>query len=684
MSEPNSLNTSLKRQIFPLAALVGQAELKKALLLAAVNPLCGGVLIRGEKGTAKSTAARGLTEILPPITAAVGCPYGCEPDKPQTWCPYCLARGDKNVWQEKPRPFLTLPLNATEDRVAGGLDFEVALGQGTRRNNPGLLAQAHRGLLYIDEVNLLDDHIVDIILDAAASGFNTLEREGLSVSHPAQFLLIGTMNPEEGELRPQFLDRFGMSVQVIGEKEPELRVELIVLREQFEADPEGFRARYLEQTETLKEKVIKAQHFLPMIEIPERVRKFMAQIAAEHHVAGHRADLFLEQAASALCALNGRRILSEAEVLEVAPLVLAHRQRESAPPPPPPPPPPTEPPEQPEPEDSDEKPQEEKPDEDRPENKEPPEPEQPEPGDQPEDPPDRPELPPLDPEGLMEQIFEIGQTFKVRRIDTAKDRLRRRGSGRRSRSRVSQKQGRYVKSGPDDGLGDIALDATIRAAAPYQKSRTCPPGLALALEPSDIRSAIREKKMGHHLFFTVDASGSMGARGRMAAAKGAIMSLLLDAYQKRDQVSLVSFRRNEAVINLPLTTSVDLAGKLLAEMPVGGRTPLSQGLAVTFREVKNVLVKNPLARPIVILITDGRGNVCLDGRPDQNPLKEAWTLASLMAKEHRVKYLVVDTEEASLVAFNLAARLADALGANYFKIGELKAQTLLDIVKQEF
>jgi magnesium chelatase subunit D len=652
----------------------------QALLLAAINPLCGGVLLRGEKGAAKSTAARGLREILPPLP-----PTSAESANPS------LPRG---------RPFLTLPLNATEDRVVGGLDFEVATRQGIRVNNPGLLSQAHQGILYIDEVNLLDDHLVDLVLDAAARGSCALEREGLSLTLPSQFILIGTMNPEEGELRPQFLDRFGLAVQVASEKDPELRVETLRRREEFEADPWVFAAKWAPETELLKARVLKAQAELSRVVIPQRIREFIAQLAVERHVAGHRADLLLERAAVALCAFQGRKILAETEVLEVAPLVLAHRQRESAPPPPPPPDP-----EPNEAEANQEEPEQEEPRPEEPNQEEseraeptetesaPPEPapaaasplDRPEPEDSGEE--DSTEPPSPRPNALVERIFEIGQTFKVRRVETAKDRLRRRGSGRRSRGRVSQKQGRYVKSGPNNGLGDLALDATIRAAAPYQLGRERAPGLALALWPSDIRCRIREKKMGNHLFLTVDASGSMGARGRMAAAKGAVMSLLLDAYQKRDQVALISFRRDGAAVNLPLTASADLAGRLLAEMPIGGRTPLAHGLELTFREVRNALLKNPLARPIVIVVTDGRGNVSLTAGPpgstQSRPLQQAWALASVMAREKRAKYLVVDTEEESLVAFKLAERLAAALEAEYYRINDLKAETLLSLIRAQ-
>jgi magnesium chelatase subunit D len=283
-----------------------------------------------------------------------------------------------------------------------------------------------------------------------------------------------------------------------------------------------------------------------------------------------------------------------------------------------------------------------------------------------------------------EKTFDIGVPFKVKPLSTPKDRVFRRGSGRRSRTRVSQKQGRYVKSSMRSENGDIALDATLRAAAPHQVHRKQNGGngngLVVSLTRQDIRGKIREKRIGNFIFFVVDASGSMGARGRMAASKGAVMSLLLDAYQKRDKVAMISFRRNEAAINLPPTTSVDLAGKLLAKMPVGGRTPLSAGLSRTFEQVRNVLLKDPSAKPIAILITDGKSNVSLG---QGTPVEEAMAFAAAMGRDERVRYIVVDTEEEGLVTFGLANRLAITLGAEYFKIDDLKAESLVGILKGE-
>ena len=280
----------------------------------------------------------------------------------------------------------------------------------------------------------------------------------------------------------------------------------------------------------------------------------------------------------------------------------------------------------------------------------------------------------------LEQIFEVGETFKVKKFASPKDRVVRRGSGRRSRTRISQKQGRYVKSVMGRNQDDVALDATLRAAAPYQLRRKNGNDLAVILQPEDIRGKVREKRIGNFLLFVVDASGSMGARGRMAASKGAIMSLLLDAYQKRDRVAMVSFRRDGAVVNLPPTSSIELAAHLLQEMPVGGRTPLSAGLAKSHEVLRNYLLREPTARPITIVITDGKSNVALG---ENKPLDEALALADRLSLDERIRFIVVDTEAKGLVTFGLAQKLAGAMKAQYFKIEDLKADTLLNIVKGE-
>ncbi|MBU1056015.1 MAG: putative cobaltochelatase [Proteobacteria bacterium] len=662
--------------IYPLAAIVSQETLKKSLMIGVVNPAVGGLLIRGEKGTAKSTAVRALADILPEISIVESCTFSCNPDKQNELCPECRQKYPHLPVTRRKVRMVNLPLNATEDRVAGGIDFSLAVKHGRRELSPGLLADAHRGILYVDEVNLLDDHIVDIILDSAASGENRLEREGISFRHLSHFMLVGTMNPEEGELRPQLLDRFGLCVEVIGAQAPDERVRLMECRDAFDLDQATFIKSYQSQSEVLARQIEGARRLLPQVHTSRHLRGFITQLCSENHVAGHRADLVLEQAARALAALEMKTDVTVDHIRMAAPMVLIHRRRDVQQPPPPPPP------KDPESGQDEESQQETSPDEKQPDDNRQNETPANSNGTQPEQQAGDTQSAPSSkkPESLNkeDQIFEIGSTFKVKNFSAPKDRIFRRGSGRRSRTRISQKQGRYVKSCMNDKNADIALDATLRAAAPYQKQRKNGNGLCIILTANDIRNKIREKRIGNFLLFAVDASGSMGARGRMAASKGAIMSLLLDAYQKRDRVAMISFRRDEAVVNLPPTTSVEMAGKMLAEMPVGGRTPLSAGLAKTYEQVRNILIKDPTTRPIVILITDGKGNVAIG---DQKPVDEALRLAEAMSRDERTQFIIVDTEEAGLVSFGLANHLAAAMHAKYFKIDDLKAQSLVDIVK---
>ncbi|MFW8601845.1 magnesium chelatase subunit D family protein [Desulfobacterota bacterium M19] len=671
--------------LYPLAALIGQEELKLALLLNAVNPAIGGLLVRGEKGTAKSTAVRALAELLPEIEVVSGCRFSRGPAHRDELCRECRECDDNPGTSRRAARLVNLPLNTTEDRVTGGIDFSASLKRGRAVLQAGLLAEAHRGILYIDEVNLLDDHITDLILNAAASGRNIIEREGISVNHPARFILIGTMNPEEGELRPQLLDRFGLCLEVKGCDELEQRVALLARREEFDRDPLRFRAAFQAESDDLHRRIKAGRRQLHKVRIPATRRIFIGELCAANNVAGHRADLILEQTALALAALWGESEVRTEHIRRAAPMVLRHRQREAQPPMPPETPP-----------EHNNRHETEKP-----ENQELPE----EKGEESREPQQNTGRPPdssqereqsaaerqeeqaeteLDgseqdqPPGLKDTIFEIGPSFRVKKITTIRDRTTRRGSGRRSRSMVSQKQGRYSRAGRHGLRGDIAMDATIRAAAPYQKNRRG--NLAVKLDPQDFRYKIREKRLGNLLLFLVDASGSMGARGRMAASKGAIMSLLLDAYQKRDKVSMTSFRRGEAKINLPVTSSVEMAGKLLAEMPVGGRTPLSAGLIKSYEQVRNFLSREPTGRPIVIILTDGKGNVSLGAA---RPVDEMLKIAAAMTAEKRAKYIVVDTEDEGLVTFGLARRLAGALEADYFKIKDIKAEELVNIVREK-
>ncbi len=663
---------------YPFSAITGQDQMKLALILNAIDPRIGGVLVRGEKGTAKSTAVRGLAALLPEIRIVEGCPYSCNPDYPAQFCRKCKenSAGSLKAAQRKVK-VVDLPLNATEDMVLGGIDFGFAVKSGHRRFQQGLLADANRGILYIDEVNLLDDHIVDVILDASGSGENVVEREGISFRHPACFILIGTMNPEEGELRPQFLDRFGLCVQVAGEADPEKRVDLMQKREDYDNNPKAFLGHFEEEEKRIADQIVRSREILSDMKPSKELRTFITELCLKNNVAGHRADIVIERTALALAAYEGRLKTTIDDVNQAALLALPHRSRDAMPPPPP---------EKPEEnsQDSEKQNQEEQQQNqqhDQEEKQEPnhknPEHKNQSPEEKQEAEADSGELSSDKPDhsenetGTLEQIFETGTTFKVKKIALEKDHILRRGSGRRSRTRTAQKQGRYVKSAMPKGRNDIALDATLRAAAPYQVYRCKEHGnddnLTVFIREEDLREKVREKRVGNFILFLVDASGSMGARARMVASKGAILSLLLDAYQKRDRVAMVSFCHRKATVNLPPTSSIEMAAKLLEELPVGGRTPLSAGLIKGFDLVRLHLLKDSCSRPIFIIITDGK------------PVDEAFGFASKMAFEERVKYVVVDTEPSGIVTFGLAGKLSSILGADYFKIEDLKANELMDI-----
>lgn len=655
-------------RVFPFSAIVGQEVMKLALLLNAVETRVGGVLIRGEKGTAKSTAVRGLARLLPPLPATRH--FG---RTTSTLAIGSVRRG---------APVVTLPLNATEDMVLGGLDFSATIREGKPVFQPGLLVRAHGGILYVDEVNLLDDHLVDIILDAAASGEVVLEREGIAMRYEACFTLVGTMNPEEGSLRPQLLDRFGLCVEVSSERDLEARVELAERRAFFELDQAGFYNRFEFQEKELSARIARAREILPAVRMDRPIRLYIGELTNSRNVAGHRADLVIERAARAHAAWHGRHRVTVEDVLAVAEMALIHRSREAVPPPPPFPPPP--------PADSD---QESDPEQDQKNEKL----QLDDPGLQPENcttpaaqepgMPSEPSEPDLDPEfpqnsgrPSLERQFEVGETFAIKKLVPPDDRLLRRGSGRRTRTRTSQKQGRYVRSRIAGEGCDLALDATLRAAAVHQNRRHqgITGGPAVIVRRQDWREKVREKRVGCFILFVVDASGSMGARGRMAASKGAILSLLLDAYQKRDRVGMIAFRRQEASVILPPTSSIELAAKVLKDLPVGGRTPLSAGLVQAYELLQKQLRREPNLRPMALVITDGKSNVALG---PGSPCEETLHFASRIAKERRIHWIVIDTEDQGFVRFELARRLAYALGGEYFRIESLRASDLINVVK---
>jgi magnesium chelatase subunit D len=648
---------------YPFSAIFGQDSMKLALLLTIINPSIGGVLIRGEKGTAKSTAVRALARFLPLIgtkkphlSVADGKLHEPASMNHENCSPSCGSNGACVV---------TLPLHATEDMVLGGLDFSKSLRAGKPVFQPGLLARAHGGILYVDEVNLLGDHLVNIILDASVSAENIVQREGIFYRHPADFVLVGTMNPEEGELRPQLLDRFGLCVEIKAETEVEARIEVLRRRDEFERQPRLFCEKYEQEDLQLSERLARAVHILPQIHLTNRTKSLITEICTVHHVAGHRADIVIAHTARAFASFEGRHELSDEDVQRAALLALPHRSRLAI--------------FEQKKRKSDRHPQsavinpalwEEYPDSS----------------------PIHisPSIHGLEEESLgtterrvqrtdsPEAIFDVGKIFKVREIVHSPEKRLRQTAGRRSRTPGKNKRGKYVRAAASQGNHDLALDATLRAAAPHQTHREKQPGMAVAIRNEDIREKIRETRTGNFLLFLVDASGSMGAKGRMVASKGAIMSLLNDAYQKRDRIAMISFRKQKAVVNLPPTSSMYLAGKLLKELPVGGKTPLAAGLRKGQELLRNMMTKDPGCRPIVIVITDGKANESV-GRGD--PFWEALAVAQVIASDKRIKSVIVDAEEEGTFHDGLAARLAKVMSADYFRIKDLKADVLLRIAR---
>jgi len=666
-----------QREVYPFSAIVGQQKMARALILNAIFPSLGGLLIRGEKGTAKSTAVRALAAVLPEIEVVSGCPFNCDPHEYDRLCPGCKARVKQSVdlpIAKRKIKVIDLPLGATEDRVLGSLDLEYAVKEGKRRFTPGLLASAHRGILYIDEVNLLNDHIVDVILDAAGMGMNFVEREGVSYMHRAEFILIGTMNPEEGELRPQLLDRFGMCIQIEGIENPDERVRLIKLRERFDKNSTEFIMAYQTRQNNLSQGIMRAKARFSHVKISDEMVQLCSKLALDAFVAGHRADIVIRKTALTIACYEGRDAVTEEDVNEAADLVLLHRVRM-------PPPPPQHRHEEkeksqeksPQDEKENEK-QEEKPETQNRREGEVRENQEEEQGRDKEESENS-----LSHSPILENVFPVGDTFKVRRIQMQRDRILRKGSGRRSRTRTSSKAGRYIMSTMERRTNDLALDATLRAAAPYQKQRSRQ-DVAIVIEESDIREKIREKRIGNFIVFVVDASGSMGAGKRMIETKGAILSLLLDAYQKRDKVAMVAFKADRAEVLLPPTSSIELAHKLLEELPTGGKTPLCHGISLGYQIIQSYFRKDPHIYPLLILISDGKANVSQYGG---KPLSEAMEVAEEIKNDNRVNTVVVDVEKSGLISFGLAHQLSLQMGARYFRIEDLKSDTLVEILRED-
>ena len=665
---------------FPFTAIVGQTPMKRALLLNAINPRIGGVLVRGKKGTAKSTAVRSLAALLPQVPVVPGCPYSCQPGDPQEVCQWCQQAARTGGSSARQVRIVDLPVGATEDRLVGSLDIEQAIKSGEKNFEPGLIAAAHRGILYIDEVNLLNDHLVDVLLDAAAMGRNYVEREGISVSHDAEFMLVGTMNPEEGDLRPQLLDRFGLAVEVDGVFQPEERREVVRRRMAFESQPFVFMDSWSDAEQNERDRLLSSQRLLADVVVPDEILELITDICAEYQVDGLRGDIVMYKTASTIAAYEGRTVVGVEDVREAALMALLHRQRRQ-------------PFQQPhlvteqldnmlddfqnqqrdrEPSNNDESHNDD-------------------PADDSDREPDPPEEDPQEPDdsALGDEWFEIGDPYAVQNLQVQPpDRRARRSSGRRATTVSGSSIGRYVAARvPEGPATDLALDATLRVAAPYQDSRRQSAGdgsAALLIEPWDVREKVRETHTGSLILFVVDASGSMGAQRRMVAVKGAVMSLLLDAYQRRDRVGLVAFRGTAADLLLPPTGSVEMAQWCLQEMPTGGRTPLARALYVAMETLETERLKDRDVLPLLVLLSDGRANVSLTGEQLKQLAvadPEVQGLAQTIA-DAKIPAVVVDTEQ-DFIKLALAQGIADSMSARYIKLEDLAAESLADAVRRE-
>ncbi|MFF9482488.1 putative cobaltochelatase [Streptomyces sp. NPDC014733] len=691
---------------YPFTAVVGMDDLRLALLLNAVSPAVGGVLVRGEKGTAKSTAVRALADLLPEVAVVGGCRFSCDPAAPDPGCPDGPHGADGGA--RRPARMVELPVGASEDRLVGALDIERALAEGVKSFEPGLLARAHRGLLYVDEVNLLHDHLIDLLLDAAAMGASYVEREGVSVRHAARFLLVGTMNPEEGELRPQLLDRFGLTVEVAADRDPERRVEVVRRRLAFDDDPAAFAARWAAEETALRERITAARALLPSVRLGDGALRQIASVCAGFEVDGMRADLVMARTATALAAWAGRTDVVTEDVRQAALLALPHRRRrapfdapgldeekldrileESAP---------------------EDDPEPDGPQDDGPEGG----PEGPEGG--PEGgpdgggpdgggpdgggaPPPREETVPgpreqehepapgrdgdgAEPGGepaerpagapaAQQAAVAAGEPFATRRLDVPG--LGEGADGRRSRARTAH--GRTTGSRrPRGALGKLHLAATLQAAAPHQRARGRR-GPGLVVRRDDLREAVREGREGNLVLFVVDASGSMAARKRMSAVKGAVLSLLLDAYQRRDKIGMITFRGREAELALPPTSSVEAGAARLASLPTGGRTPLAEGLLKAHEVLRVERMRDASRRPLLVVVTDGRAT----GSGAPSPLERAARAGRLLGAGG-VASVVVDCESGP-VRLGLAGALARELGGAAVTLDELRADSVSGLVR---
>lgn len=667
----------MRQYLYPFSAIVEQSTLKTALLLNAVDPSIGGVLIRGHKGSGKSTAARALTQLLPSIEVVEDCPFNSDPKDPFNFAGSESEGGSQTPAKTVLRsmPFIELPLNATEDRLVGSLHVEKALQKGERRFEPGLLAAANRGILYVDEVNLLADHLVDMLLDSAASGVNVIEREGISFIHPAHFILIGTMNPEEGELRPQFLDRFGLCAAVENVVDLNSRKLIIQRNLAHESNPEGFFREWSEPDRTISDQLVYARKHLKDVDLPDDLVTIIASLTRELHLQGHRADIAILKAARAHAALMEKSKIDENDIFETVQLAIPHRMKPAA-----------------------------------------------------VDPPEvvrqkihgaldkvlgkdqRAKAKSMNPgacglddmaesiqvpgaaaagsvlfaflgEKHAEAVFEPDKEIAPAGIDV-EDLLTTKGqSKRKSRTVIAGFTGRYLKAEsirPGDKDFSIAIDATLREAALRSAREGVQSEGGLNVKEDDLRKKHLVRPCHNLIVFAVDSSGSMGSQAGvpMKAAKGAALAILRKVHQNRGEVAMVAFGGQKATLILPPTSSIEFAESALELLPAGGATPFAESLYLAWQLIRSEQIKNPVVRPILVIISDGEANVSIS--PELEPMEELESLAEKIAHD-RIAAALIDAAVKQKGESQMQ-RLAAKMQASYITLRDLSASAILEAV----